>query len=182
MGQVTPTPGAVALLAGVALLALLLYFLLGRWVAGRRRALGIDAGRLLVADDTRLGGGPAPTLRSARLGLAGRCDHLLRVGRACVPVEQKPSARRLAPSHVLQVGAQCLLLHDVTGVRPPYGVVVLAGGQQERVPYTPALEGQVRGAMAAMRGYLDRGEAPGARWVPPRCRACAFHALCWEGA
>ena len=42
----------------------------------------------------------APTLHSERLGLVGRCDHLLRVGDVYVPVEQKPSARRLQQSHI----------------------------------------------------------------------------------
>ena len=69
------------------------YILLVRWTRRRRRALGIGEGTIVSADDSLI---RAPTLRSARLGLVGRCDHLLRVGNAYVPVEQKPSARRLS--------------------------------------------------------------------------------------
>lgn len=78
------------------------YVLLARWTRRRRRVLGIDEGRIVSADDSMT---HAPTLRSERLGLVGRCDHVLRVGNAYVPVEQKPSARRLQHSHILQVGA-----------------------------------------------------------------------------
>lgn len=121
----------------------------------------------------------APTLRSQRLGLVGRCDHLLRVGGAYVPVEQKPSSRRLQQSHILQVGALCMLVHEVYGVRPPYGVVVLAGGAQERVAFTEELERGVLRTMAQMRRMLENGEAPGPRWVPAKCRACGYHPVCW---
>ena len=86
-----------------------------RWTRGRRRALGIAEGKIVSADDSVI---RAPPLRSERLGVGGRCDHVLRVGDAYVPVEQKPSARRLQPSHILQVGARCLLVEDVYGARP----------------------------------------------------------------
>jgi CRISPR-associated exonuclease Cas4 len=175
-----PPPGAPSfpLLLALLLLALALgaYVSLGRWSRGRRRELGLAEGTVVAADDSRLG---SPTLRSERLGLVGRCDHLVRVGRAYVPVEQKPRARRLHPSHVLQVGALCLLVEDVSGVRPPYGVVVLAGGVRERVPFTAALERDVRATMAEMRRVLATGEAPGPRWVAPTCRACGYRPVCW---
>jgi hypothetical protein len=46
------------------------------------------------------------------------------------------SARRLQQSPIFQVGAECLLVQEVYGVRPPYGVVVLAGGSQGRAAFT----------------------------------------------
>ena len=110
----------------------------------------------------------------------GRPDHLVRLGHALIPVEQKPSARRLQPSHVLQVAAQCLLVEEAYGVRPPYGVVALSGGIEERVPFTPLLERQLLATMAEMREFLATGAEPGARWVAPKCRACAYQQVCWE--
>lgn len=106
------------------------------------------------------------------------------MGRAYVPVELKPSVRRLQQSHILQVGALCLLVQDVYGVRPPYGVVVLADGSQERITFSEELERGVVRAMAEMRRMLENGEAPGPRWVPAKCRACGYHPVCWgdEGA
>jgi hypothetical protein len=71
------------------LLAVAAYVLLARWTASRRAVLGIAEGTVVSADDSII---RAPTMRSERLGLVGRCDHLLRVAGAYVPVEQKPGA------------------------------------------------------------------------------------------
>jgi CRISPR-associated exonuclease Cas4 len=165
------------LLLLVLLLSVAAYVVLAGWTRSRRRAMGIAEGAIVSADDSRV---RAPTLRSERLGLVGRCDHLLRVGNAYVPVEQKPSARRLHQSHTLQVGALCLLVQDVYGVRPPYGVVVLADGSQERVTFSNELERGVVRTMAEMRRILGTGEAPGPRWVGAKCRACGYHPTCWD--
>jgi CRISPR-associated exonuclease Cas4 len=168
---------SAALLLVVLALALAAYVLLRWWTRRRRARLGLAGGALVSADDSLV---RAPTLRSERLGLVGRCDHLLRVGDAYVPVEQKPSSRRLQPSHIMQVGALCLLVEDVYGVRPPYGVVVLAGGAQERVVFSEALERGVVRTMSEMRRILASGEPPGPRWVGAKCWACGHHPVCWD--
>lgn len=157
--------------------ALVAYVLLGRWSRRHRVLLGIADGEIVSADDSFTG---SPSLHSERLGLAGRCDHLLQVGRAYVPVEQKPSAGRIYESHILQVGALCLLIEEVYGVRPPYGVVVLADGIQERVPFTKDLEQRVLRAMGAMRQILRTREAPGPRWIPSKCSGCSYRQVCWS--
>ena len=157
-------------------LAVAAYVLLARWARNRRRALSIADGVVVSADDSLI---RAPTLRSARLGLVGRCDHLLRVGGAYVPVEQKPSARRLQQSHILQVGALCLLVQEDYGGPPPDGVVVLADGSQERVVFTEELERGVVRTMAEMRRILASCEPPGPRWVGAKCRACGYFPVCW---
>jgi len=88
----------------------LLYVCVARWTRGERTALGLNNEVIVSADDSAVG---APTLRSTRYGLVGRPDQLVRVGRILIPVEQKPSARRIHQSHVLQLAAQCLLVHEV---------------------------------------------------------------------
>lgn len=155
------------------------FVLLGRWSRTQRARLGIEDGTIVSAEDSLLF---APTLRSDRLGLAGRCDQLVRVGDAYVPVEQKPSASRLFSSHVLQVGALCLLIQEVYQVRPPYGIVVLANGVREHVPFTEELEQRVLDTMTEMRQILTSDEEPGPRWVATKCRACGYHLVCWDGA
>ena len=158
-------------------LALLLFVLLRMWTRHQRQALGFERGRIVAADDARLG---MPNLRSDYLGLIGRPDHLLWSGRALIPVEQKPNARHPQPSHILQVAAQCLLVQEVYGIRPPYGLLVLANGVQERVLFTPALEARLADTMTRMRELLAADTAPGPRWVAPKCRACGFHDTCWR--
>ena len=95
-------------------------------------------------------------------------------------MEQKPSARRLQQSHVLQVGALCQLVQDVYGVPTPYGVVVLADGSQERVTFSEELERGVVRTMAEMRRILATGEPPGPWWEGAKCRACGYQPVCWD--
>ena len=158
-------------------LALLLYLLFGHVERQRRSRLGLDGGLVVAADDSRL---KVPTLRSSRLGLVGRPDHLLRSGDALIPVEQKPSARRLQPSHVMQIAAQCLLVEETYGVRPPFGIVVLAGGIRAKVSFSPDLERRLLQTMAQMRELVATQAEPGPRWVAPKCQACSFVETCWE--
>jgi CRISPR-associated exonuclease Cas4 len=174
VGERLPDPVVLGLLLAVS--TLLAALLLHRWRAWQARRLGLDLGAPIAADDSRLG---SPTLRSARLHLVGRPDHLLRVGRALVPVEHKPSARRLRRSHTLQAGALCLLVEEVYGVRPPFAVVVLAGGQRVTVPFDRRLEREVLDALAAMRDHLRSDRPPPACWSAETCPRCGFRARCW---
>jgi CRISPR-associated exonuclease Cas4 len=167
----------VSLLVLVLALAVLLYLAVAYGERRSRASLGLGMGTIVAADDSRLG---MPTLRSERLGLAGRPDHLLRSGGVLIPVEHKPRARRVQPSHVMQPAAQCLLVQEVYGVRPPYGLLVLAGGVREQVPFTPALERRLLETMAEMRQLLASNVERGPRWVAPKCQACGFFSTCWE--
>jgi len=167
----------IALLLLLLIGAVLLYACLGRWTRRERSALGLSNEVIVSADDSALG---TPTLRSARYGLVGRPDQLVRAGRMLIPVEHKPNARRMQQSHVLQVAAQCLLVHEVYGVRPSYGLLVLANGTQERVEFTPALERRLHNTIAEMRALLRTDAEPGPRWVAAKCRACGFRETCWE--
>ena len=158
------------------IVVLAVYALLGRWSRSERAQVGLSSGTIETTDDSAE---RAPTLRSRRYGLVGRPDQLIRVGNALVPVEQKPTARRLHQSHILQVAAQCLLVQEVYRIRPPYGIVVLAGGSQHQVEFSPALELRLLDTMARMRAILDATVPPEPFWAERRCRACAFRHTCW---
>jgi CRISPR-associated exonuclease Cas4 len=166
----------IALLAVLLVGCVVAYLVLrGRW-RSERHSLGLPDGAIVGADSSRL---TVPTLRSNRYALSGRPDHLIRDGGMLIPVEHKPSATRLRESHVLQVAAECLLVQETYKRRPAYGVVVLAGGVSHRVPFTDDLEHRLLRTMAEMREYVHAGEAPGRKWVSPKCRACGFHETCW---
>jgi CRISPR-associated protein Cas4 len=167
----------VNLLILLLVLAMAAYVLLGRWERRQRAGLGLPVGHIVAADDSAVA---SPALRSERLGLVGRPDQLLRSGGQLIPVEQKPRSRHVQASHVMQVAAQCLLVHEVYGVRPAYGVLVLAGGVQERIPFTPAIERRLRQTMTRMRTLLEDDVEPGPRWNAPKCRACGFVETCWN--
>jgi CRISPR-associated exonuclease Cas4 len=177
---VISSPGLLGLT--VVLLGLLAVAALGHHTRRERERLGIGigAGRLIAVDDTPDGG---LTLRSDSLGLVGRPDQVVRLrDGALIPVEQKPSARRLHESHMLQVAAQCALIEEVYGRRPPYGVVVLRDGVRAQVRYTAELEARLLETLDEMRDLLADGSEPGARWVEPRCTACGFLKVCWSPA
>lgn len=152
------------------------YVALSAWSRRQRRKLGLQRGRIRAADDSRLG---SATLRSERLGLAARPDHVLEIGGMRIPVEQKPSARRVWPSHTLQVAAQCALLEETSGVRPSHGVLVLANARQEQVTFTPELERELTETMDRMRNIVDSGHAPGPCWSRAKCGACGYRQICW---
>jgi CRISPR-associated exonuclease Cas4 len=168
----------VTILVLLLLVSTALYAVLGRWSRRDRALIGLRKETVQSTDDQEMR--PMPMLRSDRYGLVGRPDQLVRVGRAFVPVEQKPNARRLQPSHLLQLAAQCLLVQEVYGVRPPYGVVVLAGGERQRVEFSPSLERKLLETVAEMRDYLKAGIAPEPVWVPRKCGTCGFQSTCWR--
>jgi CRISPR-associated exonuclease Cas4 len=164
----------VVLLLAAGVLA---YVALGVLQTRRRNSIGLNASTVLAADDSRIG---LPSLRSERLRLVGRPDQLVRIGRQVIPVEQKPRARRVNDSHVLQVAAECLLVSEVYGVRPSYGLLVLANSRQHRVAFTPELEQRVVQTLARMHELLESNHQPGPRWMGARCQACGFFSRCWE--
>ena len=165
---------AVVLLLAAVVLA---YVALGVLQRHRRSRIGLNGSTLLAADDSRLG---SPTLRSERLRLVGRPDQLVRIGGQLIPVEQKPRAWRVHDSHVLQVAAECLLVSEVYGARPRYGLLVLAHGRQHRVPFTRELEQRLLQTLARMNALVETKGEPGPRWMGGRCRACGFFDTCWE--
>jgi len=150
---------------------------LGRLQADRRANIGLTGATVLAADDTRIG---SPTLRSERLRLVGRPDHMVRIGGRLIPVEQKPRSRRVHDSHVMQLAAECLLVSEAYGVRPPYGLLVLANGKQHKVPFTPELERRLLRTTERMHTLVESDQEPGRRWLGGRCRACGFFSTCWE--
>ena len=66
-----------------------------------------------------------PVLKSANYNLAGRPDYLIKEGSMRIPVEVKTGRRPKAPffSHVLQIGAYCLLSEETFTDKPRCGQI-----------------------------------------------------------
>ncbi len=66
-----------------------------------------------------------PVLKSANYNLAGRPDYLIKEGSMRIPVEVKTGRRPKAPffSHVLQIGAYCLLSEETFTNKPRCGQI-----------------------------------------------------------
>lgn len=76
--------------------ALAAYVLLSRRTQSGTRPQGIAGSKIVSADGSLI---RAPTLRSERQGLAGRCGHLPRVTVAYVPVEHGRARGESASAH-----------------------------------------------------------------------------------
>jgi CRISPR-associated exonuclease Cas4 len=136
-----------------------------------RKAKGFAGGSTVSLDDL--------TLYSERLKLVGRPDRLVRQGEFVIPEEWKPRAKRVYPSHKLQLGAYLLLVEEHFGVRPPFGVVVLAEGRQVKVPNTDELRAEVLAIAEKIREHK--------RWLNEeiavsqpvwKCRVCGQRGNC----
>lgn len=160
MGQLL----AVAL--ALALLGLLLVVLALR---GRKRR-GLGCGKTVALDNV--------TLASERLRLVGRPDRIVRRGEQLIPEEWK-SAKRVSEGHRLQVGTYLLLIEEAYGVRPPFGVVVLAGGKRVKVENTERLRSEVLRIAERIREHRRaiREQIP-VRQPAAKCRVCGQRGNC----
>ncbi|MCZ7546238.1 MAG: PD-(D/E)XK nuclease family protein [Anaerolineae bacterium] len=123
---------------GMVLAVLLLGAFLLMLARAGRRASGLPEGQV-VYRDTGVGKQEQP-LFSRRHRLSGRPDYLLHREGRLIPVEVKSGRGPEKPykSHILQLAAYCLLVEDVYGRRPPYGIIRYADCVFE-VDYTKQL-------------------------------------------
>jgi len=158
----------------------LLLFALALWLLGRRRyrASGLPAGRLIYVDTGAFGRLAEPLFSDAHR-LTGKPDYLVQDGDDIVPVEVKTSRAPDAPfdSHVMQLAAYCLLVHETYGARPPYGIVKYPE-RAFAVDYTPELESALLETLAAMRAGRRARELSRSHNEPIRCQHCGVRNAC----
>lgn len=124
-----------------------------------------------------------PSLISARYGLKGRPDYLIRVDDGVVPMELKsgrsPRSGRPHEGHMLQLAAYCLLVEEVCQVFVPYGLV-----QYEdrciRVEYTSSVRRDLLLLLEEIRTAKRGEELHINHNCPARCRSCGFRDVCGE--
>lgn len=155
------TCGLIALVVGILLI-------LGG--SGIRRGRGLGAGRTIALDNVNL--------YSARLGLAGRPDRIVREQSGVIPEEWK-SSRTLRPWHRAQMGVYFLLIEERLGVRPPFGNVVCGDGTRHRVENTEELRAWVLDLAEQVRSARTQVEqqirvSP----KPAQCRPCGLRDHC----
>jgi CRISPR-associated exonuclease Cas4 len=172
-----PAPqGSGPLLLVVPLVALvILAWALFRVRAARRAR---RRGRLLASDGTP--GAGTPLLVSERYGLRGRPDEIREVRGSLVPVEIKsrPSPPRGPfPSHRVQLLTYCLLLEEVTGASPPFGLLVYGDGSELKVPWNAQARNEILSLLDRVRSPYQGEADPG--WA--KCGACRYRPYC-EGA
>ena len=166
--ELTPWVAAVAVLA---LLAGFLLMLAGRGMRGRR---GLATGKTISLDRI--------TLRSHRLGLAGRPDRLIKAEGTIIPEEWK-SSRVLRPWHRAQMGVYFVLIEEELRVRPPHGFVICRDGTRHRIDnddrlraWVLELAGQIRAARREISMPIPVDPNPG------QCRPCGMRAHCGQAS
>ena len=161
------------LVAGLALL----------WWSRRTRAgTGVPAGAV-VYSDTGAEKSVAEPLLSHRLGIVGKPDYLVEITangrRLTVPMEVKSRKRPPEPaaSHVLQLATYCLLVEDVMGQRPPYGLLRYSDATLT-IPFTDDLRRQVLAAAEAIRRSRTAVDVARSHQDATRCRNCGYQQEC----
>jgi CRISPR-associated exonuclease Cas4 len=148
------------------------------FVLWKRKALGLPKGQLISADSEKWSRCERE-LFSPHYRLVGRPDYLFQEKGGFIPVEVKSSLSPRSPyrSHVLQLVAYCLLVEEVTGFAPPYGVIAYKD-RRFSVNYTPTLKAELLRILEEMRETLVSGSEPGVR-ESQKCLNCGYRRICF---
>jgi len=123
----------------------------------------------------------AELLVSEKYGLRGRPDYVLAEGDHVIPVEVKTGRTPKGPlfSHILQIGAYCLLVEEKYGKAPPHGVIRYEGASHE-IEYNEDMKKLVLSKLELMRQALAKGEAHRNHNRPGKCLHCSRRDVCSE--
>ncbi len=173
----------LALLAfSAALLALALW--LARRAGRGRQESGLPQGRLVYADTGRWSAVARPYF-SPHYNLTGKPDYLVQSAEGLAPVEVKhtaaPASGRAYDSHVMQLAAYCLLVEEVHGERPRYGLIRY-NNTTIQIDYTQALRDQLLALLEQVRASRGLAEVTRSHREPARCRACGVRHACGAAA
>lgn len=170
------------------ILVLLLAILFSRLSSHSTQATGLPGLHVsVVYNDSGAQEEVEKPLFSEQYGLTGKPDYVLRTRQGLVPVELKPLRRSEQPyeSDIMQLAGYCLLLEDVWGVVPPYGLL----RYQEktfRIEWNAQLRAALLETLAEMReldgfpAYQDGPMPEPQHDMTVRCRSCGFRYICWD--
>ncbi|HEY3420413.1 MAG TPA: CRISPR-associated protein Cas4 [Methanomassiliicoccales archaeon] len=154
----------------------LYYSLMAESLAKKKRAkVNVDGKVLYVGtDDQRL-------LISEKYKLTGRPDYILMVDNELIPVDLKTGRQPRGPlfSHILQIGAYCLLLSDENGKRVSRGILKY-GDVEHEIEFDDELESLLLGKLAEMRGLMKSGEVHRNHHRVGKCVGCSRRENCPE--
>jgi CRISPR-associated exonuclease Cas4 len=160
---------------GLALLLLALLVLV--WALRLRKTTGLPWAPVLYRDTG--GSVPEKPLIARKLGLVGKPDYLLELRGQNIPVEVKPSRRAARPydSDLMQLAAYCVLVEEIDGVAPPYGLLRYAE-HTFRLDYTGQVREEVLNLLDEMRAALDQPDCERSHDDERRCLSCGFFEQC----
>ena len=125
-----------------------------------------------------------PVLKSKKLNLAGRPDYLIKEGEQRIPVEVKTGRPPKAPffSHILQIGAYCLLSEETFSEKPSHGQIRYGfENKPHEIKWDSDLKGLVKEKLEEMNDILaGRMEAHRNHKRVGKCNNCSRRKGCPE--
>lgn len=145
----------------------------GRRSSHMRGSLNLDGQVLYVGDDR------SPVLRSESSHLSGRPDLILLQGDDLVPLELKSGRTPRGPlfSHILQLGAYCILVSDAYGKRVEKGIIRYPE-QDFEVDFDENLEALVREKLEEMEALELSGDVRRNHNRKGKCDRCSRLGVC----
>jgi CRISPR-associated protein Cas4 len=120
-------------------------------------------------------------LRSARLGLVGQLDLLVKTGTTGLPVDFKHSDGPLRPGQRVQLAAYALLVEEALRLRVESGAVYFIPRRELRlVPLGTQERDDVTRRATAIRRMVASERLPPATHVRARCGACEYRNYCGD--
>ena len=162
----------------VALLLAVAGAILIAWSRRQRLRTGLPLGEVVYADTGTWRRCTAP-LFSARYGLAGKPDYLIREDGRIVPVEVKPGRDVAEPyeSDILQLAAYCVLVEETFGAQPPYGYLQYRR-RTFRIEYSRQVREQLQSTLQHMRHDMGGRDVAPSHEEPRRCLHCGHRQHC----
>ncbi len=156
-----------------------------------RRVYHIDDGNIDYVDT--MGEESPPLLKSEECGLSGRPDLVIRGEGGIIPVEIKTGKVPRVPyfSHIVQLGAYCVLVEEVYGKKPPHGIIRYQRGREGsggevimseyKIAYDDKMRDLILGMADEMRAVISGSdEAHRSHGKEGKCRHCSRRDKCPE--
>ena len=143
-----------------------------------RRKMRVPEGEIIYVD---LDDESSQVLVSERYGLSGRPDHIIRKDGHYIPVELKTGRTPKGPlfSHIIQLCTYCIIIEDIMGKAPPYGIIKYPERSFE-IEYTDELRSMVLNLRDRLLSDMEKGEAHRNHNRPGKCRHCSRRDKCPE--
>jgi len=125
--------------------------------------------------------GKSKVFKSDKYGLSGRPDYIIKLSAGLIPVEEKKGRTPRGPlfSHILQVAAYCMLIEEVTGKTPPYGLLQYPEHEHE-IEYNESLKQVVLEKLGEMRKIMETEDCHRNHDRPGKCVSCSRREICPE--
>jgi len=119
-------------------------------------------------------------MTSYKYGIRGKPDYIIKVGNEYIPVEEKSmSMDHPRFSHVMQITAYCMLVEDIYGIAPSYGIIKYSN-REFKIPYEERWKKLVIKIRENMLKDMERGEAHRNHNNKKKCATCVRRDFCPE--